>query len=224
MYPRFLKAVALIAICFCVPLLHAQTTVQVDSVANLACERMESIETSGDEELLRAVYSQQFVPYLEQVDEAQQEKTSMQLFYRMQRNCESFRALLQRLDPPADSVSFKYQKPVANIKNRDLKAFKKQENFYYLESDGKTTQVSMKDGIWIDSFPDGSYSKLNYSWISKNEFVLEFISSDNRSRAMLSVPGDLYYYQVLAKMDTYYLMSVNIQGQNVYEEFRMYFD
>lgn len=224
MYLRFLKITILIAICFCGHLLKAQTIVQVDSVAKLACERMETIEASGDEEMLRQVFNNEFVPYLEQLDAAQQEKTSMQLYYRMQRNCESFRALLQRLDPPADSVAFKYQKPIADIKNRDLKAFKKQTEFYYLETDGKTTQVSMQDGFWTDRFPDGSYSKLNYSWISKNEFVLEFISSDNQSRAMLSVPGDLYYYQVLAKMDTYYLMSVNIAGQEVYEEFRLYID
>ncbi len=81
----------------------------------------------------------------------------------------------------------------------------------------------MEKGKWTDFFSDKTFSKLTYDWISETEFELVFIESNNETRSNFSVKGDKYIYQVLTKENNFYLMTVNIPGQDTFEKFKLYY-
>ena len=82
----------------------------------------------------------------------------------------------------------------------------------------------MKDNKWTDTFTNNTYSKLTYKWLSDDEFQLTFIESNNETRSNFSFEGDKFNYIVLDIKDDHYLVSVNIEGQNIYEEFKLFFE
>ncbi|MFK7747716.1 MAG: hypothetical protein AB8B65_04960 [Kordia sp.] len=201
----------------------SQTIQQVDSISNVFCEYLKTINIKNDTLKLNTLYEQKFYPYLRSIAKEEVEKVGNKLYYRLQRNCVEFRKLLDRLEPPKDGLTRITEKPVSEITKKQLNAFKKQKEFYYYEASGEKTIVIMKDGFWTDYFSDDTASKLTTKWIGNTEFELTFIESDNETRANFSVKGDKYVYQVLAKKDNYYEMSVNIPGQIVFEKFKIYY-
>jgi hypothetical protein len=83
---------------------------------------------------------------------------------------------------------------VTKTQCRDISALKK---FYYLESNtSKKTFVTIDNGLWYEEFADGTFSKLNFKWISDCEFEIEFIESNNLSRKSLSHKGEKYLYGI----------------------------
>jgi hypothetical protein len=169
------------------------------------------------------MYQNQLYPYLGTIDESKVEKVAEQVYYRLQRNCVEFMDILNRLEPPKEETTRTNKKPKSKITDVELKEFKKQKKFYYFEVAGDTTDVLMENGYWTDSFSDGTFSNLTYKWISETEFELVYIESNNETRSNFSVQGDQYIYQVLSKGADFYLMSLNIPGQETFEKFKMYY-
>jgi len=201
----------------------SQTMKEIDSMSNVFCEYLKNVDIKNDKLKINALYKEKFYPYLGKIADTEVEKVGNKLFYRLQRNCVGFRELLDRLDPPKDGVTRITKKPVSEMTKKQLKEFKKQEEFYYFEVAGNKTIVIMKDGYWTDYFSDDTLSKLTCKWINDTEFELTFIESNNETRANFSVKGDKFIYKVLEKKDKYYDMSVNIPGQIVYEKFKFYY-
>ncbi len=201
--------------------LFSQTITEVDSVATSLCNHLEKLTSKNDTLKLKELYNTQLFPYLASVDQANAQQTATKIYYRLQRNCPGFRVLLDRLEPPRDGVKRNISKPTSEISKKELKKFRKKTDLYYCELNGDTTTVSMNNGIWRDSFSDGTFSKLNYKWI--NEFELIFIESNNDSRANFSVKGDRYLYQLLSKKENHYLLSINIPGQKRYDVIKIYY-
>jgi hypothetical protein len=201
----------------------SQSISEIDSFSNSMCEYLRTLEIENDTLKIETLYQEKFYPYLNKIDEIKVDKVGQQVYYRLQRNCVEFRELLDRLDPPKEAVSRTTEKPKPKIKRKEIKEFKKNNEFYYFEASGETTTVRMENNNWTDSFSDNTVSELNYKWLNETEFELTFIRSDNETRKNLSVKGDKYVYQVLSKEDDYYLMSVNIPGQTVFEKFKLYY-
>ncbi|WP_420570854.1 hypothetical protein [Kordia sp.] len=204
-------------------LTFAQTIKEIDSVSLVFCDYLKQINVKNDTLKINTLYNEQFYPYLNKVEKTQMQKIGNQLYYRMQRNCVGFRELLDRLEPPKEGVTRITEKPTSKMTKKQLEEFKTLTEFYYYEVAGQKTKVVMKDGFWTDYFSDTSTSQLTCTWISDTEFELVFIKSDNESRANFSVKGDRYVYQILAKEDNFYWMTVNIPGQDVYEKSKIYF-
>ena len=200
----------------------AQTHEEIDSLSFRMCELLELQEVENDSLKVENVFEKTFYPYLENISPEKIDKVFNKVYFRFQRNCPAFRAILNKMYPPKDEVAFLNTEPVSEISFSELSDFKKQKKFSYKEVDGNVTQVEMKDGYWIDHFSDGTFSKLSLEWISDKEFQLTFIDSNNLSRSNFSFPGDKLNYKVLAKKEGYYLISVNITGQEEYEIFKLY--
>jgi len=201
----------------------SQTMTEIDSVSFVMCEYLKQSDIKNDGAQLQALVEKQLIPYLKKGEQSKAEKVGQQVYYRLQRNCVEFRNLLDRLEPPKEKVVRITEKPKSEISKRQLKEFKKQKEFYYFEVLGDTTTVLMDNGFWTDSFTDKTFSNLSYKWISKKEFELVFIKSDNETRSNFSVKGDKFVYQVLAQEENYYLLSVNIPGQKVFEKIKLYY-
>ena len=84
--------------------------------------------------------------------------------------------------------------------------------------------VKIKDGYWQDNFTDNTYSKLFFKWIGTYDFELEFIESDNETRSNMSIPGDTYQYSIIEKKEGFYIISVTMEGQDMYQIFKMYYE
>jgi len=202
----------------------SQNITEIDSIANNICNHLEEISNIKNDTLkIDTLYKNKLYPYLYSIEQKNQESVGNKIYFRLQRNCVGFRNLLNRLDPPAIDSGRRYDKPKSKITKSDLKIFKKLNQLYYYELDGKLTKSSFENGYWIDNFSDGTYSKLYFKWINDTTFELKFIESNNESRSNLSVPGDKYVYEILNKGNGYFKASMNIPGQKVYEEFKFYF-
>lgn len=217
------RIVILGSLLFLMQQLSAQTIQEIDSVSFLMCDFIRANQGGEDRTVLDRIYEEQLYPYAQKQGASNADRVSKQLYFRLQRNCVEFRNLLDRLEPPKEANTRLSEKPTSEISKKDIREFKKREEFFYFEVLGDTTQVSIKEGIWQDTFQDGTYSRLKYDWISDSEFGLQFIVSNNETRANFSVEGDLYVYQLLSKEKGYYMLSVNIPGQEVYEIFRLYY-
>ena len=196
---------------------------EIDSVSYVMCDYLKNLKIENDTLKINSLYEKQLYPYLGKIEQSKTQKVGQQIYYRLQRNCVEFRNLLDRLEPPKETVTRITEKPKPEISIKQLKEFKNQREFYYFEVAGDTTKVIMEKGNQTDSFSDKTFSKLTYNWINETEFELVFIESNNETRSNYSVKGDKYIYQVLSKEDGFYLMTVNIPGQVTFEKFKMYF-
>jgi hypothetical protein len=204
--------------------IFSQSITEIDSVSNLMCNYLQKLEIKNDTLKFNILYEKQLYPYLGKVEQSKTQKVGQQVYYRLQRNCVEFRNLLDRLEPPKEAVIRLTKKPKPEISKKQIKEFKKQTEFLYLEVARDTTKILMENGKWTDSFSDKTFSKLTYNWINETEFELVFIESNNEARSNFSVKGDKYIYQVLSKEVEFYSMSVNIPGQKTFEKFKMYYE
>lgn len=205
--------------------LFSQTIEEIDTASDEICEYLSTLDyVENDEIKLDIIYRNKFTDFSENLPEDKVEEAQKKLYYRLQRNCVLFQKLLIRLDPPKDDVELTTEKPKSKLSKKELKSFKNTEYFSYLEVAGDRTNVTIKNGFWQDNFADNTYSKLNFKWIGTNEFELEFIESNNETRSNLSVPGDKYIYEIIEKTKDYYLLCVNVEGQDMYQVFKMYYE
>lgn len=203
----------------------SQSMIEIDSLSEVMCKYLEeSNDFQNDTLRIGSLYNEILYPYLANIEENKIDSVGQKIFYRLQRNCVEFRGILLRLAPTKEEVVIKNSKPISKISRKELKKFKKFEKFKYHEVAGEETIVTLKDGYWIDKFEDGTYSKLSFKWINDTEFKLTYLDSNNETRSNFSVKGDEFIYNVLNKEANYYLMSVNIPGQQVYEEFKLYYE
>lgn len=205
--------------------LFAQNVEEVDAASDKLCSYLATLDyIENDEIKMDILFRDPMDSALADVPIDELEDFQKRLYYRLQRNCVVFQELLQRLEPHQDDVVLATEKPIAKISNKELKRFKKTENFSYFEADGIKTNVTIKDGFWQDDFADNTYSKLTFEWTGTNQFELEFIKSNNETRANLSIPGDRYLYEIIEKTDTYYLVSAQVEAQKMYQVFKLYFE
>ena len=209
----------------CTTILYSQTVEDIDAAAAEICAYLETLDyIESDEIKLDILYRNNFSAFLENLPEEKIEEAKRKLYYRLQRNCVAFQQLLQKLEPHVDDAKIVAEKPKTTISKKELKTFKKTEDFSYFEASGERTMVKIKDGYWQDNFTDNTYSKLFFKWIGTYDFELEFIESDNETRSNMSIPGDTYQYSIIEKKEGFYIISVTMEGQDMYQIFKMYYE
>ena len=220
-----MKNLLLLFFIVCTPILYSQTVEEIDAAAAETCTYLETLDyIESDEIKLDILYRNNFSAFLEKLPEEKIEEAERKLYYRLQRNCVAFQQLLQKLEPHVDDAKIVAEKPKITISKKELKAFKKTEDFSYFEASGERTMVKIKDGYWQDHFTDNTYSKLFFKWIGTYDFELEFIESDNETRSNMSIPGDTYQYSIIEKKEGFYIISVTMEGQDMYQIFKMYYE
>ncbi len=201
----------------------AQSTVEVDSLTYQLCHYLETINHIDNDSLkLDQLYEVKLFPYLRRYPESKYEEVGNQIYYRLQRNCVEFRALLDRMDPSREEVNRSTSHPKSNLSKAELEEFKKQSKFSYFEINGEVTHVQVKKNQWKDIFHNNTESNLTYEWINDTDFELTYVNSNNEIRSKYSVKGDKYIYSVIDKQNDYYVLYVNIPGQSVYEEIKLF--
>jgi hypothetical protein len=218
-----MKEVFYIPFSFSFVVSFSQTQEKKDSIVNLICDSISKIKNEPDSQRFLKPFFYYFNSFAKEFPQTQKEKLFESIYFRLQRNCIEAKVLLAKVQPPKGDWKSVSEKPKIKLEKMACDKFLKHVQYFYLESNGDTVHLQIKNGYWIDSFEDGTYSKLKFTWLKNCEFELSFIKSNNRIRRNFSKHGDLYKYQVLNKNDNYYDMSVEIAGSNKFTTFKIYF-
>lgn len=146
------------------------------------------------------------------------------IFLRLQRNCDEYKKIDRRLnpnDPKSDWVILD-RKPISKISSSQCNLFfKKHSKFYYFEGNGDLTKVNIENGFWIDTFKDGTTSKL---YFKKKDCKIEltFIESDNAFRKNFRIKGDQYFYEVISVDQDVLTVVSQIDPSRSFYQFKMY--
>ena len=184
----------------------AQTIADKDVLVSKMCDDLDKNKHLSDSLRIQEVYKSHFYPYLDQIKKIHVDSVAKSVFYRFQRNCPEFLRILSKMDPGTGDweILKPEEKPKIVATKSQCAIFDESTKLTYLENNGDKVGVDLKDGIWIDRFVDGTYSRLNFKWINDCEFELEFIESNNETRKNLSKVGDVYSYEIISKEQSHF--------------------
>ena len=207
--------------------IQSQSIERIDSLVNEACQTINQISNENESVSLETVLHQvkeiHLDEYLLKIPSNKLDSTLLQFDARLQKTCEEYgRILYEQLENDGDWVRHSIQ-PKQKIKHEDCKFFYTSKEYSYLETNGDTVKLEIKNGYWIDNFKDGTYSKLKISTNENCEFEIEFIESNNEIRKNFSKKGDKYKYRIIDGNIGLYKLSVEIPEQSIYYTFNIYY-
>ena len=165
-------------------------------------------------------------PYLKTLPVNTIDSVAHSIYIRFQRICPEYKQHLMDIGFANDKnagMVIVAEKPNATISKEELKEFKTKELFTYFDANGIMTWLEIKNGIWTEKFFDNTYSKTKFSWISDNQFQLEFIESDNELKKAMSRKGDIYRYEILSKEDEYYWIIAIVDEGLLMTKFKLFY-
>jgi len=204
--------------------LNSQTIQQIDSVSLKMCESLSGLKEVKDDVKVTMIFQKHLPDFLAKMNistQTEMDAVSDKVYFRLQKNCNHFRDVLDNLEEnKSDWVSLS-QIPKNKVSKKEFATFLKGGNFYYKEYDGRIVNVELVRNIWTETFTDGSFSKLIIHPKQNAEFDLEFVESNNGMRKNLSVKGDLYSYGLYELNNGIFGVWIS-QSQNDIYGFRIY--
>jgi hypothetical protein len=200
-----------------------QSPIQVDSLIKEMCKTLKATNDKLDSLRFSEITELHLNPFFALYPKDEADKIWTIIYFRFQRDCMEFNQMLNRKSPAKDGVSLVEERPKTKLNKKDCQKFFDRKDYWYIENNGDTTNLKIENGLWIDKFKDGTFSKLRVKRTSDCTFEIEFIESNNVTRKNFSRPGDKYIYQIINKEKNYYEMSAEIVEINRIEIFRMYY-
>ena len=195
----------------------------VDSIANEICK---SIGQSTEKDDSLRVFNSVNMHLEEMIEEMNREEVEEfwnKIYFRLQKNCDVFWQILKRNSPETDYWQDVTEIPDSKMTKPEYGKFKEIRSFIYMESNGDTVHVSIKNSQWEERFIDDSYSRLKMNWLNDSTFELSFVSSNNLIRKNFSNPGDKYNYYLIEKGDNYYVICVGTPGDEKFSLFKLFY-
>lgn len=200
-----------------------QSQAVVDSMANEICKTIgQSKETVDSIRVFNSV-NIHLEEIIEEMEREEVEELWNKIFFRLQKNCTLFWEILNINSPQTVHWQKVTEIPVSKLTKPDYAKFKKISLFIYMEPNGDTVRVSIKDSQWKEEFADDSYSLLKIKWLNDSTFELSFLSSNNKIRKNYSNPGDKYNYHLIDKGDNYYLVCTGMSGGELFSVFKLFY-
>ena len=218
-----MKFYILCLIILCSSNIFSQTTEVSDSLLEQICRTLIYTRNLPDSERLHVISEKYIIPILSQLEKSKQKDSLNYVFVRLQKTCTDFKDICDRAYPSKGDWIKVDTKPSSVLSQKYCLDFFKIENYYYLEQNGDTTYLTLKNNIWEDHFKDGTFSKLKVNWIRDCEFEIEFLESNNDLRKNFSKPGEKFRYRVLEKFKNYYKMSAEIPESHQFLTFKMHY-
>lgn len=209
---------------FLVNYLNSQTIQQIDSVSVRMCESLSGLRAVKDDVKVSMIFQKHLPDFFAKMNigtQKEMDSVSDKVYYRLQRNCNQFRNVLDKLEENKSDWAPLNQTPTSKVSKKEFATFLKGGNFYYKEYDGRIVNVEIVKNTWTETFTDGSFSKLIIHPKQNAEFDLEFIESNNEMRKNLSVKGDLYSYGLYELNNGVFSVWVS-QSQHAVYGFRIY--
>ena len=204
--------------------LHSQSIQQIDSISIRMCESISDLKGYKDDVKVTMLFQKHLPSFFDNLkisSQAMADSISTRIYYRLQRNCDSFGEILKELDVnKSDWISIK-EKPKLIISLKDFSEFVKQGKFFYKEYNGEIVNVIISENIWTETFEDNTTSLLEFKKKSDYEFELRFIKSNNSTRSNLSIKGDKYNYGIY-KIDHGIYSVWILNNDKTYSGFKLY--
>jgi hypothetical protein len=201
----------------------SQTDAINDSLINEICKTLNSDKNLADSARFREISQKHIYPVVIKIDTSKRGDAFKFISARLQRNCNEFKLMIERMYPNKGDWVHEDKKPISSLDKEICKDFIQIGKYYYLEANGDTVHLTIENNIWEDHFLDGTYSKLKFYWTGDCEFEIEFVDSNNETRKNFSRPGDKYKYQILEKDNGYYKLSVESVGTSEFYTFKVYY-
>lgn len=202
--------ISVIALLFSTFLYTQNLSDTTDQMIDKMCLDLKHNESLNDSLKIKSINQKFIIPYLAQFSDSERQDKFDHIYFRLQKKCQDFKDYLQRTDPiKSDNWVILNSRPSITVSKSEINNFRNNRQFYYSEYDGNEKIIVKTDkNFWIETFVDGTHSKLHYKWIGKNKFELEFIESNNTIRKNFSKKGDRYMYQVINKENNFYWILV----------------
>ena len=200
----------------------AQGIDKIDSISMEICTSVKMNSDLSDSELVTLILDEHLLSYLSTKSIVDQDSVLNHILLRSEKLCPEYSALAYRTNENKGDWTLLTEKPKSILNKSLCSQFFENNSFYYLEPTGDKVNLEIKDGIWIDTFIDNTYSELKLIETTNCEFEIQFIRSNNEIRKNFSKVGDRYRYQILNYENDKYFMSVEIPGQEQYYKFILY--
>lgn len=211
-------------IIFNINVLHSQSIQQIDSISKRMCESISGLKEYKDDVKITMLFQKHlpiFFLNLNISSQSMADSISTRIYYRLQKNCDSFRNILTELEINKSDWIKIDEKPKSIVSSKDFAKFVKQSKFYYKEYNGKIVNVIISENIWTETFEDNTTSILEFKKKSDYEFELIFIKSTNSMRSNLSIKGDKYNYGIY-KIDNGVYSVWILNNDKTYSGFKLY--
>ncbi len=213
----------LILLIFLIPVFAiSQHNSEEEAVIAKMCAEFKNTPDLGDKERVENLFVKFLYAYLEKFPDEEINAVGDAVYFRFQKECPEFRKFL--LDT-SNTENWKAvsEMPEIEFTSAQKKEFDRHANYYYFEGAGnEITNVKIADRIWMEEFPDNSYSKNKFYWENDAMFALEHIESNNEARKAFSRKGEKYYYTVINKRQNYYTIAAQIPGQDEILIFKLF--
>ncbi len=202
----------------------AQDTSVTDSLIYEMCQTLSDTVEHDMETKLNSLFSKHLGSFFELHDISNEDSLINAIDVRLQVLCPLYATYLHNTVESKGDWEISQTSTPTEISIAEEQVFYNQKHYYYLEASGDTTTVTIDNGLWIDKFTNGTYSKLNLKKDTHSKFTIEFIESNNEIRQSMSIPGDKYRYTIIRKEAKSYFMTVEIPGnENIYS-FKLYYE
>ena len=218
------KQFAILIIFFFSTAVFSQNITQIDSVTVAMCHSLEGMPIGDDNTKINTLFQKHLPDFYKELGVFTQSKADSiadKIYYRLQRNCNLFREILDRLEVNKSDWEILKEKPITKISKKDCTNFLNESVFYYKEYNGSIVNVLIKGNVWQETFEDGTFSKLVFISKMDGEFDLEFLESNNEMRKNFSVKGDIYNYGIFTKNESSYRIWVKSKD-NSFASFKLY--
>jgi hypothetical protein len=216
-----MKIIYSLALLLTIQLSQGQSVEQIDSLNTKICNSLEENIHLKQDVRVDIINRKYITPFLKKyTDTIAQKEAFDRIFFRLQKNCNAFVALLNQDKKKQNDWVLLDQQPEINLTKKQIQTFYSKKKYYYREPDNDVVKVTMDKNQWIEEFNDGTFSKLRFAKGENGSFDLYFIESNNETRKNLSIPGDQYHYQIFKEEEGNFI--VYIQNKGVYYTFKLY--
>lgn len=205
--------------CFLIESSFGQTIQQIDSIANKMCVSLTGLKEIKEEIQVSMLFQKHLPSFFNLMKVTSQNEADSirdKVYFRLQRNCNQFQILLQKITENKSDWAMLAIKPKLEITQKECAIVFKGGNYFYKESDGTVVNVILSENKWNETFEDGSTSTLLFIPKDNCEFDLTFIESNNTIRKNFSVKGDIYNYGISSEKDGIYTFWVIGKDNAIY--------
>ena len=200
-----------------------QSQAQVDSIANEICKTISQSKETVDSVRIFNSVNTHLEEIIEEMNQEEVEEFWNKIFFRLQKNCAIFWEIVKRNSPETAHWQEVDEIPDSKMTKPECWKFKEMRSFIYMEPNGDTVNVSIKNSEWEERFKDKTLSRLKMNWLNDSTFELTFIRSNNKIRKNFSTPGDKYNYYLIEKGDNYYVICTGTPGDEKYSLFKLFY-
>jgi len=211
-------------------LILGQEDKQESRVVSNMCKTFEKTSRLNFKERKSNMIQKEMIPYLRSLKNtfttAQIDSIGNSMMARLDNKCPKFleQSILAKATNQSDGMFIYFGEITSSLTKEEFEELKTKENFYYFDNNNIRTDLKIKNGFWLETFEDGSFSKTTIKWLPENQFLLEFVESNNKGKKAYSRKGDQYKYIVISKESGYYWIVSMREDRKGKTKFKLFFE